>query len=424
VLDKTFYFIVVVWGDRFRNYFLDFCLPSLLSRGNIPAISMLPRSKFIIATRPNDWEIIKSAPIFQLLQRYADPIYLEIPEQPPNRSGCEHMNEGHKLACNLAYRNKGLAMILTPDCMLSDGSVARLQDLALKGFDVVLVAALRFGEEPFLGRLHDDGLIGRKGEPLAISGRAMAAAAVSGLHPETLSYQWDSPYLIENPPAVWWPVPGEDGIVVHCLSWAPLLINYGAVRDHDTKMLDTWTIDGDYIFKNLGADAKIYVVRDSDEMFLASWAPMDENASVFQKKWFLQGPLGSRIQHLARGAQFRTSFFMPTFDPLKRKIFFGPVRWHGTALNEKWSTTEREAAKILRRWLGTYPNQGDIAESGLPFLSFPVVALGHFLNFTVRFWLFFKIHKLLRGDRKTWTAGLRRVRQKLRKMLSPLSTNA
>ena len=36
--ERPFYFIVVLWGERFRNYFLDFALASALSPGNIPAL--------------------------------------------------------------------------------------------------------------------------------------------------------------------------------------------------------------------------------------------------------------------------------------------------------------------------------------------------------------------------------------------------
>ena len=41
-LDRPFYFMVVLWGERFRNYFLDYCLASALSPGNIPALEPYP----------------------------------------------------------------------------------------------------------------------------------------------------------------------------------------------------------------------------------------------------------------------------------------------------------------------------------------------------------------------------------------------
>ena len=132
-LDRPFYFIVVLWGERFRNYFLDFCLASALSPGNMPALQTSRRSKFLIATRPEDWAAMRDTPMFRLLERYVEPVYIEIPPCPPGRSGYQHMSIGHRIACEMAHRDKAYAMVLTPDCMLSDGSVARLQELAHGG---------------------------------------------------------------------------------------------------------------------------------------------------------------------------------------------------------------------------------------------------------------------------------------------------
>jgi hypothetical protein len=406
MLDKAFCFIVVLWGERFRNFFTNFCLPSLLSPGNIPSLATNPRSKFIVATRPEDWRLLNDNPTFQDLKRFVEPVFVEIPEQPDGKTGAEHMGIGHKRACAIAFKEKGLAVVLTPDCMLSDGSISRLQSLAHEGFEVVLTAALRFGEEPFFKILAAQGLLPSKrndensSSVLTITGRQMAHAAVSAFHPETLSYEWDSPYLVGNAPAAWWSVAGEDGVVLHCLSWAPLLLDYSVVREHDTSMLDDWTIDGDYVFKNTKSDAKVYVVQDSDEIFLASWSKMEENASVFRVIPFLKTPIGRHIQRLMRGAEFRKSFyFTPTFDPLKRRIFFLPVRWHARALNERWTVTEKKATFILRQWLGT-PLNGIIVPSNLSLTARPRLALAGAVNWAVRLFVFLQVKEALLGDKR------------------------
>jgi hypothetical protein len=69
------------------------------------------------------------------------------------------------------------------------GTVARLQDHARAGITLVLVPALRFGEETFLGHLAARGAIPRQAPAeralaLSISAREMAFAAVNGLHSE------------------------------------------------------------------------------------------------------------------------------------------------------------------------------------------------------------------------------------------------
>src|SRR3954447_13474710 len=83
VLERPFYFIIVLWGERFRNYFVDLCVPTLLSPGNLPTLNTRQRSKFFVCTRPQDWAALQVTPAFRALEEYVDPVYLEIPECPP-----------------------------------------------------------------------------------------------------------------------------------------------------------------------------------------------------------------------------------------------------------------------------------------------------------------------------------------------------
>src|SRR5208282_1900176 len=105
-LERPFYFICVLWGERFREYFLEYCLPSLLAPGNLPALSTRSPSKFLIATRPEDWAAIEATAVFRAVARYVTPVFIEIPPCPPERSGCQHMGTGHRLGCEMAYRDK------------------------------------------------------------------------------------------------------------------------------------------------------------------------------------------------------------------------------------------------------------------------------------------------------------------------------
>jgi hypothetical protein len=85
----------------------------------------------------------------------------------------------------------------------------------------------------------------------------MVAACVHSFHSETLRYEWESSCFTNFPAACWWRVPGEEGIVLHSLSWAPLLFDYSALGDHDTSVFDTWTLDGDYVYPKSGVDIDI-----------------------------------------------------------------------------------------------------------------------------------------------------------------------
>jgi hypothetical protein len=426
LLDRSFHFIVVLWGERFRNYFLEFCLASLLAPGNIPALNTSLRNKFLIATRPEDWESMCGTEIFQLAKRYVDPVFIEIPPCPPGRSGCEHMSVGHNAACDMAYREKALALVLTPDCMVSDGSIARLQELAHEGVQLVVAAALRFGQEPFFRNLKslgvwDEAHDAKAQGPLSISGRQMSYAAVNGFHPETLSYEWEAPYIADIMPATWWRVPGEDGIVLHCLSWAPMLLDYAAVPDHDTSTLKGWTIDGDYLFKNMGCNAKMHVVQDSDEIFLASWAPMSDGADAFRRHSTFEKAMGRRFHRYVRGNQFRLSFYSSIFDPLKRKIFFLPVRWHSHPLNAKWNAVEKKTMRTLLRWVAP-PALDKPTGAPLNFREHSMLLFWSISQYTLKLTIYSarilrRLGQALRGDRAAISRITWHVRREIHSLI-------
>jgi hypothetical protein len=352
---RPFHFNVVFWGDRFRDYLTNFCLPSLLSPNNIPALSGGRRNRFIFCTTPEDQTALRRAPIFALLNQYIEPYFIEIPPAPAGLSGCEHMGVGHKLAAEMTHRERGYGVFVTPDLMMSDGSVAALERYARAGHQVVLSVALRFGEEPLFEQLATIGInrerkdLSRAGRPLAVTGRELVAAGIRSFHSETQRYEWESPSFTNFPCACWWRVPGEDGIVVHSLSWCPVLVDYAGVGRHDTSTFDTWTLDADYVYRNFGNSAGVRVVTDSDEIMLVSWAPLSDRPQRLSRSFLKTLP---GIGGWVKGAILRGAVTSGTFDPLKQRIFFLPVRWHARDLTPAWAATERAAASTLRRYLG------------------------------------------------------------------------
>jgi tetratricopeptide (TPR) repeat protein len=348
MLDRPFYFTVVFWGERFRNYFLDLCLPTLLSPGNLPALATAQRSKFLIWTRPDDWAAMKASPIFRLLEQYVDPVFGAIPPCPVGTSPCVHMGFGQRRGLEMAYEAKAYPFVLQPDSMFSDGMVGRLQELAIEGVELALVPALRFAEEPFFDNLQKLGISPRDrngaAEPISLSSRQLVSIALASMHSETMTYEWDAPYFTPTPSAVWWRVPGEDGIVVHCMSWGAPLLDFAAVPMHDTSTFDQGTIDADYVYKNLGDIKKIHLVLDSDEMFIASWAPLSDKAYDLTPQPALQQKLTG---DLTRKERFCDWFYSGVFDHLKQETFFQAARWHARPINENWRPVEEHALETL-----------------------------------------------------------------------------
>jgi hypothetical protein len=349
ILERPFYFIVVLWGERFCNYFLDLCLPTLLSPGNLPTLSTKRRSRFLIWTYSDDWMRIKASPIFRLLEQYVDPVFSEIPPCPPGEnSKYIHMGIGHRRGLDLAYQENAYPLLLTPDSIFSDGTLRRLQELASGGVELVLLPAIPFAEEPLFDNLQKLGISPRNrngmAEPICIGSRELVHAALGSLHSQTKSYEWDAPYFFTEPPAVWWRIPGENGILVNSLSWAAPFIDFSSVQSHDTSTFNEWTFDGDYVYRNLGNIKNIHLVLDSDEMFIASWAPLDEKPYSLRLQWSLRLWL---IGALVRRTKFSEWFYSGLFDPLKRNIFFQSAKWHSQSLNQRWEAVDKRALRVL-----------------------------------------------------------------------------
>jgi hypothetical protein len=369
-LERPFYFIVVLWGQDYTRCFLEYCVASLLAPGNLPSLRTQRRSKFLIATTPDDWRYMQTTAIFREMARHVDPVFLEIPPCPAGTWGCIHMGKGHLLACRMAYQDKAYAVVFPPESVISDGTVRNLQAHAAAGVELVWVAALRFAEEPFLGHLKALGVLTAEGRtnsgvPLTVSGRDLVFAGINSMHSETLSYEWEASYYSATPWAAWWRVPGENGIVLHSLSWAPFLLDFAAVESHNSSALETWTIDGDYVFKNLGDNPKIHVVQDSDEIFYCSWSPLSDRASKLQPR-YTSG--FSWMNSAKKVEEFRVVLYSSCHDPLKQKIFFLPVRWHANPINRRWRSTERKARRALRL-VSSRSSRGPLVSAARPLES-------------------------------------------------------
>jgi len=361
---RPFYFSTVVWGERFRNYFLEYCLPSLLAPGNIPALDGRRSAKFLIATTLEDWDAMRATPIFRTLERYAEAVLLELPPSVPGQPNWERSVAGYKLYCGACHRDRAYRIFVVPDYIYSDGTLARTHELAMSGAEAVLINSQpRIIDEEFFAALDAMRLLPKKsardtGEPLAFSGRQLVAAALRAMHSMTTVNEWESAYFCGYAASPWWRVPGEDGIVIFGITWNPLLIDYAAVVEHDLSAIDLRGLDGDYDMRTIGGFKTIYAIQDSDEAYAASWSTREYQRQATSRRRHV-------LVELAKGAGFRASFLAPAFNWLHRTMFFVPIRLHTAPLNDKWNAVEEKALATLLTWL-EWPSRLEQMGENLP----------------------------------------------------------
>jgi hypothetical protein len=298
----------------------------LLAPGNIPALENKADSRFLICTTAADWEAVQQAPNFARLLSHIGVIHLEMPVPRPEENKMLVMSAGHARMSQMCFEHKAVGVYVTPDLVVSDGTVTTLQRRVREGKDVVLVAAVRFSHEGCIPELTQRGFL-QPGSPMAVTGRELMGIALRHLHSETQCYEWSADYFTDYPIACFWRVPDGSGIILYSFSWAPLALNYAAIESHDTSTFQNWTLDGDYVNANFGnRPGRVYVVCDSDEIAMVSFTKESELNHELLPYWYcgvrvLDEPI--KIRNLRR------IYNSDVMDPLKRGLFPARVAWHG-----------------------------------------------------------------------------------------------
>lgn len=344
---NPFYIHVVVWGEKFRHYLLDYAIPSLLSPRNLPALVNGIKNKFLFCTTREDWTHIQKHPTFAILQKYITPVFIAIPPPPPHVSGCQHMSIGHKLATEMCFHDQAYGIALTPDLVLSDGALTYIENCALKGKDVVFCAAIRFAEEPFFAHLKKLGIqIDLSSASLTLSGSELVDCAIHAFHSETSAYDFHAAHYVANAPITLQRIKDE-GLLIHSMSWCPLLLNYGAISQHDTHTFEKWTMDGDYVYRNFAQTDAIEVSTDSEEVMLISWAPL-----IYNQQKLASSPLRRFSKYYRQwfnSMTMRAALKNPIYDPMKIKLFSTPVYWHRFQIGDDWLQAEKSFQTKLNR---------------------------------------------------------------------------
>jgi hypothetical protein len=341
------YISVTFWGEEYRRYFVDYCLPTLMAPGNIPAIQNKSAARLLVATRGDDWQALQSEPIFAAAKEQitVEHVPYEAPLNVKYDEKMLAMSKGHKLLTQRMFEDRAHGVIVYPDMILADEAIRRIEQLAANGYKVVLCLAVRFANEGLIEELQARRLV-EHGKPIAIGAQELARLTIKHMHSETVRLDFKADLSDLGGCAFFWVVtPGQD-LLFHSANWAPLLIDYSTLSDHDSSTLDNWTLDGDYIAKNFSNLDEIYVVRNTTELFVSGFTP--ESKISYPKVPF--PPYRSRflrpIRKIVRAREFMLQ--AGVWDNVKRELFRTPIRLQGGAASQSaWRKAERRAAKIV-----------------------------------------------------------------------------
>lgn len=375
--DPRLHIAVTFWGEEYRRFFLDFCLASLLAPGNIPALAGNPGARLLIATSHADWEALQAEPTFRAAKALiaVEHVSHEVPAGPLSRPQVmQTMSVGHRLLAQRMFEARAHGVFVYPDMILADAAIARLLALGRSGVKLVMCLAVRFANEGLVDELRSLNLLA-PGLPLAIDAEALARLSIRHMHSETRRSEFDRDAYDYGSSAFFWTVtPGED-LLFHTGNWAPLLIDYGSLPEHDASALERWTLDGDYIHSNFPDPNDIHVVQDTRELFVSGFT-FESQTHASLKPFILY-----RIGWLRRALKIRLAhqflFTRGILDPVKKEFFRRPIRMRGGRSSEAaWRHAEARAATVVERIGDERPSLAGAFVNSLFHYAFKAVKLG------------------------------------------------
>jgi hypothetical protein len=295
--------IMPVWGEHHTQLFLRYCIPFLLTQGNIGSFPDRELQVHVTSRRA-DLACMRRHPNYVRLRDLTTLREVEIDDLVDTATPHRAMTECYLHVLRSLPSTKQVVTIFpTPDCILSRSALLQIRKRIEDGCRAVMMCGLRLELEsmqPLLDKIISDGRVN------ALSERALTAMALRHLHP--ISQRCDvssDEFWIGWPSHLYWVSAEREWLLAHCFHLHPM-----AVRGVPERIDIESTIDGDYLLSLGIKPAEYYVCDSSDELVCLELSPAPKRINT------RAGRLKPR--HLAR-------FLALGSNPLHHRFFEHPI---------------------------------------------------------------------------------------------------
>jgi len=308
---------LAIWGKEYIYDFMEQILPLHFSPGNLLAFSENNCSvEFVFYTLLDDVERFSHYSSYRKLKnlmpvsvkgvktRHTDKFYI--------------MTELHNLAV-LDAENKDSTMIFFfADVVFSEGYFSRLIELRNEGYRAVLGFALLTNKDEFIQSYH------------LSSGRKFVQQALSCVHDEVRTHDWDDSLVSEAPNSITFPLHENRGLLIRSFHWTPIML-----APIEKGIQSYWTIDVDLVRRTCLDYRCIYIVTDSDDMAIASLSKKDD----YRQKQILTK--GATLEVFAQWSLLGA-------DPFHLKFFQEKLWFLFEQKNPSLTATEEISDKVVK----------------------------------------------------------------------------
>ena len=275
-----YHVFVLVWGEPFAGAHLELALPFLMMPGNLPALAAAAGVDFHIYTDRETAPMLEAGSagldahcrrrihiMEDIRVRGVSPLAhaagIAFPEYKYvlQRECVRHLHE--------TVKGEGAAAVIFLDSnfILSDGSLAALDQRRRQGYAAAAVNVLRLSETTAAPVLRQ-----RLGQNTPVDGRQLAAVGLAATHHFTDAFCVDAENFTPYPSQLIWRL-GDGGLLTRAFLPHPLMAPLAPEMARSQS-----TMDYDMALRTT-PDEKIYVAADSDEMLVCKLTGDDHRAA-------------------------------------------------------------------------------------------------------------------------------------------------
>ena len=322
-----FNFCLPIWGQRYVEAFLEASLPSQLAAGNLLGFPWLGDSIYEVYTTEIDRIALERHPSFRKLRSIIDVRFIMI-DRLRTRGQWNVFRRCQQMGVQATDRRDAAIFFLCSDQIWADGSFRNAAQHIMDGRSAVLSPGFRTVEETLVPALRRDWL-SADGTTLQVPPRALVAAGLEHLHPDTRAWFWNDPDYYRAPTYIIFPVAGG-GALAFCYILHPVVIN-PEVRNAPLRFI----FDQDYLVEACPDVDNIYIAQDSDEIISFEISPAN-NYSFSQPKF--DGDPIETLRWWGEWGHFEHH----------RRFVNQPVRIHGGACTpEAWDDARAQGEQII-----------------------------------------------------------------------------
>jgi hypothetical protein len=256
-----------IWGESYIEFFLNYHLPSLLTPGNLTALSRSSHLFFSIATDTCGRSQIERHPIYSAIRRLGEVVFSEISSTPERQSesGKRTFYQRYGLIdhyhLELARHLNARLILLPPDTVLSRNGLLTLASSMDRGYDCCTIACIEGNIENAAHELESF----RCGPAIDVSASDLCSVAARHKTDYFRSLIMDDDNRLNAyPREFFWRVQG--GYLCHSIFMHPLILSSRVLSRpfHPNYENVDWAL----LHRVLAADGRVEVLGDSSGLFM------------------------------------------------------------------------------------------------------------------------------------------------------------